>query len=442
MNYLNDTHKKISLLDYTIFFGAIAFFTLKVIYSSGELSPDSIQYLSQAQNLWDFKANFPLGYSLFIKMISLFTGSLFISSKLVNLLSYIGVVLFSYRKNFFLPHTILIFSFYPLINMYPLTSSEPLYYLINYLIIYYTYQYIQNGFSIKDTVILFILSFILVSVRFSGIFVIVSLVGFLIYFNFKRKESLKALIFPAVAVSAGGILYLIVNYFYSGFFLGARDHLHLSPAPPVEFLSKIFQSTLQDFSFLNMIIHKGVLSRITSLHIFVSAALLVLFIFIIFKKRKDLSFFNLYLIFSFIGITLGILYSYYTTAIDHSIRVKSNAYLYLIFFIFLNLPTNSLKYIKIFTILILGLNIITIFKYSESILSYRSRFNKMVCTTKEKTAYITYKNVMDLNETNHSSVLLFQAYLIDKGYSIQPSTEQNKNAPGCHYTALEIIHSK
>ncbi|ROI02191.1 hypothetical protein EGI16_15040 [Chryseobacterium sp. G0240] len=437
---VEDTSGKISVVDYFIFSGALIFIILKTVYSSGELTPDSIQYLLQAQNLWGYKVNFPLGYPFLIKIVSFVTGSLLIASKVINILAYLGTVLFSYRKKFFLSQTILIFSFYPFINLYSPSLSEPLYFFINYLIIYYVYQYIKEGFTIKNTVHLSLLFFFLVSVRFSGVFVLAAVLAFLAYFNFKNKYPAKSFIIPAVSVTVGALAYLIINHMYSGFALGRRDHLYIPPASLMEFMPKMLWSALNDFSFLNTILHKGILNRITSFNIFIGTVLFILFIFLIVKKRKQLSYFNVYLIFSFIIITLGILYSYYTTGIDNTIRIKSNAYLYMIFFIFLNSKNYLTRFFQGFVIFSLLFNCLTIIKYAENIISYLPKFSRLICPSKDKIVYITYKDIRDEKERNHSSVLFFKAYLIDKGYSIEISDDGNQKAPGCHVTTSEIIN--
>ena len=91
----------------------LIYFYVQIIFSSGKLSPDSLQYLRQADDFWNYKINFPLGYPLIIKLFTFFSGSSFWASKMVNIFCYLGVLLFSYKKKFYFKETILLFSFLP-----------------------------------------------------------------------------------------------------------------------------------------------------------------------------------------------------------------------------------------------------------------------------------------------------------------------------------------
>lgn len=435
-------NSKITAFDYTVFFGTIIYFILKVMYSSGELTPDGITYLQQAQDFWHYKANFPLGYPLAIKLLSFFTGSFFVASKLVNILAYIGIVLFSYRKNFFLSQTILVFSFYPFLNVYPISLSEPLYYFFNYLIIYYVYNYTREGFSTKHTIYLSFLFFLLISVRFSGIFVLISVLVYLAFLLFKKFHSVRSFIILSASLSAGALAYLLINYMYCGFALGQRDHLHINPVPIVDFISKISVSTLKDFSFLNVIIHKGILHRISALNIFVGIALVSFCAYIFIQKRKNKDYFNFYLIISLIIVLSGILYSYYTTKIDDTIRIKSNAYLYLILFIALNVSKKNIIYAQTFAALILSINCFSVIKYYGEITNYEVKFSQLIQDCKDRKVDILYKEIQDSNEKNHSAVLRFKAFLIDKEYTIVESDEAQQNGSACQVSTSEIINKK
>ncbi|MCW3160403.1 hypothetical protein [Chryseobacterium oryctis] len=436
---LSEREKKSIALDILVFLGVIAYFVLRIIYSSGEFTPDSIQYLQQAQDFWDYKVNFPLGYPFLINIFSLFTGSLIIASKLINILSYIGIILFSYKKKFFFPQTLFIFSFYPFLGLYTLTLSESVYYFFNYLIIYFVYKIIEGGFNTKRIFSLAILFFILTSIRFSGVFVFATAIAFLGYITFKKKYSIKSYSFLVISTLFGVLSYLLINYLYCGFPLGQRDHLHIEPENCIEFISRISVSTCKDFSFLNAIIHKGLLNKISFINIFVGAVLIITAFLVLLKKGKKISYFNLYLAFSFIGILLTLLYSYYTTRIDDTIRIKSNVYLYLVLLIAFNIPRSIINYAKVFVIFTLGINSFTLIKHSESIIKHIPKYETLICKTNDKSINIIYKNYKDSNEKNNSAVLLFKAILIDKGYKFLDSEQPDPKVSNCQIQTSEII---
>jgi len=411
---------KNTLLNVLVIFCSLIFISIRLMYSSGMLTPDSIQYLKQADNFWEYKTNFPLGYPLAIKIASCITGSLFTASKLVNLFSYLGVIIFSYRKKFYFPQTLIVFSCYPLINFYAYSISEPLYFFINYLVIYTVYQIIQNGFTAKRSVILAILFFLLISVRFSGIFVFAVSSFFLAYITLKKRITLSSFLKTALLSASGSILYLMINYLYCGYILGERNHLTVESA---EFFTVFIPNTISsfgnDFSIFNAILHKALLARVSFLNVYAGLGMIFSAFLYAIIKRKSITPFSGYLLFGFTGILISLFYSYYTTYIDDTIRIKSNAYVYLFLFIVINLPREIIGYIKIIIIGTLIFNSVTVFIYSENIMTFISQYEKTISNAPpEKKIHIIYKNIKDKNERNNARLLLFKAILIDKGYQI------------------------
>lgn len=411
---------KNTLLDFLVISCSLMFIYIRLVYSSGMLTPDSIQYFNQANDFWKYKVNFPLGYPLTIKTLSFITGSLFSASKLINLFSYLGIIIFSYRKKFYFSQTLIVFSFYPLINFYSYSISEPLYFFINYIIIYIISKIIDSGFSAKSSITLFSLFFLLVSVRFSGIFIFAVSILFMLYITFKKKYSLRSFLNTAALSSLGIIIYLIINYLYCGYIFGKRNHLEVKH---IEFFSvfvpKMIFSIGKNFSIFNAILHKGILAKISFFHMYVGLGMIFFPVLYALIKKKEISDFSIYLLFGFGGILVSLFYSYYITYIDDSIRIQSNAYLYLILFIVINLPKNTINYIKILIIGILIFNSVTVLIYSENIKTYISRYEKLIdSSSRDKKMFIIYKNINDNNERNDARLLLFKAILIDKNYQI------------------------
>jgi hypothetical protein len=432
--------KKNNILDSFVIAGVMIFFSINILFSSGQIRPDSIQYFLQAQDFWNYKVNFPLGYSFCIKIFSLITSNYFIASKLINILSYLTIILFSYKKKFFFPQTILIFSFYPFVNFYFLSLSEPLFYLFNYLIIYVIYKIIEKGFSTKYTFSLGALFFFLISVRFSGLFIFFTAILFLGLITYKKKYSLKSFLIVFIISSIGVLSYLIINYCYCGFILGQREHLKLIHASGIEFTLKLALSTFKHFSFLNIFISKGIISRISFLNVWIGASILIISFVIVWKKRKKLNYFNYYLIFSLLGITASLVYSFYTTKIDDSIRIKSNVYLYLLFFLSLNISKNAVNYCKIFSIIGLYINIFTVVEYSKSIFYHIKKYEVLISNSHDKTIEILYEDLNDNTITSHAQILFFKTILIDKGYKIYEGEKKpNPKNSKYHIKASDII---
>lgn len=434
----NNEEKTNTIINSLVFFGALLLVVLQNFLSTGNISSDSINYVLQAQKFWEYKINFPLGYPLLIKFFSHITGSLFIASKLINIISYLGIIYISYKKKFYFQHTILIFSFYPFIAFYSSTLSEPLFYFFNYLIIYTVYQIIKNGLQKKYIAILSILFFLLVSIRFSGLFVFVGTITFLVYLLQQKKYPLSSYFYLCASSTIGVILYLYINYLYCGYLLGQRSHLHNEVEDFIPFILQILKSTFHDFSFLNIIIHKGALRIVSPLNIWIGITLILFSICLFIKKTS--TYFSLYLFITFAVLFLTMFYSYYTTIIDNTIRIKSNAYLYLLFYLLINSPKKLIIYFKWLTVIILIFNSLTLIRFSGNINNLVTHYEKLICNSNHKIVHIVYKNNDFEKNRNNAKLLLFKAILIDRNYIIIEEIENSSIKPfPCKIYASEII---
>ncbi|MDQ1102446.1 glucose dehydrogenase [Chryseobacterium sp. SORGH_AS 1048] len=185
--------------------------------------------------------------------------------------------------------------------------------------------------------------------------------------------------------------------------------------------------------------HKGILSRISFIHIYTGLGLIIIALLIVFKKRKKLSNFNLYLLFSFCGILLSIFYSYYTTVIDDNIRIKSNAFLYLEMIIVFNIPRHVLNSLKVFVLLILGLNSFTLITHYKNTAHLLEKYDTFIKDCDQKRVHILYKNFKNKKERNDAAVLFFKMRLIDKGFQIDESESPASSDSGCRINTSEII---
>ena len=340
----------------------LIYFYVQIIFSSGKLSPDSLQYLRQADDFWNYKINFPLGYPLIIKLFTFFSGSSFWASKMVNIFCYLGVLLFSYKKKFYFKETILLFSFYPLIQFYAFTWSESLFFFLLYLFIFLVNRIIIKGLTSSKIVFVAILIFAITSVRFSSVFItfptmMTVLLNKNIYWQKRAKFSLISIF--AVAT------YLLINYFYSGYLMGKREHLLIEPQNIIVFSKKVSLSFLRDFSFLNAFDHKFISSLPLGIHYFTTILFLLALLILCIRKLPMEKWVNYLLITagcSFIGICL----SYYKIRIDDSIRIKSAVYFFLLF-AFLIISSKAFKLIAAYIVTIVLLcNIATYLYYSQS----------------------------------------------------------------------------
>lgn len=207
--------------------------------SSGYLSPDSIYYLSLAQNLLDnnsfqlyspnmkkeFFAIWPVGYPFLIFMIAKITGlSVFLASKLLNILS-IGIVLFFFKrlfnKNAYLYG--LIFFFASFVEIYSYSWSETVF--IFCLVWFSTSIYLLiTEVKINPLLYLGILlsSLFLFLSRYIGSFSfgLIGLMG--LYYFFIKKDKSKSIFLISIALINLTLMsfYLYHNFIETGYLTG------------------------------------------------------------------------------------------------------------------------------------------------------------------------------------------------------------------------------
>lgn len=356
---------------------SLAFIVVSIIYQSGNLSPDSIQYMLQARDFWSYKVNFPLGYPALIRTLSLFTNNdYFWASKLINIVSYFLIVGYCYKKRFFFEAFLFIFSFYPFILFYGTSLSEPVFFLILTILLAKIYELSENK---KDKTLylkLMLLFFALVSVRFTGIFFGIATIIYFYYLLYRKTLILKQFLCLSISVIVGIGLYLTVNKLYCGFFLGERAHLRIQAQDIITFLKERTNAFLTDFSFLKVFLHNRINNLHNSIHWAVGLMMILLFIFRLFKAKNTKTF-SILLVVSGLVSLASLLYSYYTVKIDDNIRIKSLVFYFIMLLLFLNISEKILWYAKSTLILITSVNIVTYFIYSEPYFNSYKRLKTM-----------------------------------------------------------------
>lgn len=202
---------------------------------------DSQYYLESGRNILDgngytifeekdfqWNGTFPAGYSLAIAMVSFFTKiDVLWASKIVNI-GTTGIWFFSLNSWFGRSKSVLIGGILILgsfLKLWAYTWSEPLFLVILFCWTYHFYQFsISSEISISRLIPVFLLGFLMMLVRYAGIFIIPSIIICSVYY-FQKKEKDKSLAaaFLSFFWSAGLVSYLFLNYKNSGeLYGGAR----------------------------------------------------------------------------------------------------------------------------------------------------------------------------------------------------------------------------
>ena len=200
--------------------------------SAGGIGADSLSYFGIASDFPRLITNlFPLGFPALIKVLHSVFQDYFWASKVLNVLMVIGILLFSYFKQFYFKETVLLFTGKTLFFALNIISSEgPFLFLLYFLIFFFHEKFQEKIKSGTFVICASILMVLLFTVRYSGIYIYGGIGLFWVVMILRRKTfPLKADLFRFLVVSGIGIVgYLSFNFFTFGSFTG--EHLRGAPA--------------------------------------------------------------------------------------------------------------------------------------------------------------------------------------------------------------------
>ncbi len=200
--------------------------------SAGGIGADSLSYFGIASDFPKLITNlFPLGFPALIKVFHSVFQDYFWASKVLNVLMVIGILLFSYFKQFYFRETVLLFTGKTLFFALNIVSSEGPFIFLLYFLIYFFYEKFKE--KIKSGTFVFcasILMVLLFTVRYSGIYIYLGVGLFWLLMVMRGKHlSIKNDLLKFLVVSGIGIAgYLSFNFFTFGSFTG--EHLRGVPA--------------------------------------------------------------------------------------------------------------------------------------------------------------------------------------------------------------------
>lgn len=219
--------KKISVILFPILYVVTIIICIYFSYNKG-LTGDTGDYFQMAENLPKLTNNiFPLLYSITIYVISLIGLSTFTSSKIVGLICLIIILSISIRNNFYKKEIILTLGF-KIFSIFYFSWSEPLFITLFIVYIYLYHQYEEKKISnIKFTFLASTILFLLFITRYSGLFILISLIIYQFWNYLKDKKINYTLIKTTFISGCLSILYLIFNYLNFGNFFGDRKRFEL-----------------------------------------------------------------------------------------------------------------------------------------------------------------------------------------------------------------------
>ena len=240
---IKEKYIQISLVIITVVMTILRF----LLNEKGRTNPDSIRYLRFAHVFPEIDNTItPIGYPLFIKFFTIFGADEFWSSKIVGVFSLLFIILFAWRKNFFLKETIVLCSLFSFLSIFAFTMSEALILPFVFLFVYCANEIINGKLTGGKAVFYLSLSLIaLYNIRYSSLFFIggTGLFGLI----FWKKIYSKIFIFSAI-VGLGfivGYKFLFIDYFNSSYL---STSLEIGLYPTSKLLKELGQGLATTFN--------------------------------------------------------------------------------------------------------------------------------------------------------------------------------------------------
>ncbi|MDR1876308.1 MAG: hypothetical protein LBQ84_01645 [Flavobacteriaceae bacterium] len=194
----------------------------------GGITSDTLSYFKLAKDFPHVKNSlFPVGYPILLKIGHFFTGEFYFSSRIIGILSYALIGIFSYYKRFYFRETVIILTCKFFMSIYTNSISEDIFLTILYFQIYYFHEYLSgNKKGIRFILPITILTIYMVMVRYSGVYIYCATGLFFLYYTLRNNYLSKILsksYFYYLLFSFLGIgVYLVYNYMNFGGFFGEQ----------------------------------------------------------------------------------------------------------------------------------------------------------------------------------------------------------------------------
>lgn len=314
-----------------------------LLNEKGRVNPDSIRYMRQAHLLPIIdNTTAPLGYPFSIKTLTYIGLDEFWSSKLIGILAFTIMLIFSYRKRFYFKEVVATSALFSFVSIFSYTMSEALTLPFVFFLIYLSKEIIDGKLSSTKAIIgLSILLIILYNIRYSALFIMAA-VGWFGLLNIKKYYG-KYFIISAIV----GIAFIIFfKFFYIDYFNKnyVDSFLNIGLKPTSQLLIECFQGLTTSFNpFVHIADPNG-----GKINFFIYgiglANIIVLSILIIKNKLTDIQ--KLMIWISIIGITCSyfVQYFYSVNAIDYRLLSPFILPIWLVYFQLLFKNLGSLTY--------------------------------------------------------------------------------------------------
>lgn len=245
---IKEKYIQISMVIITVVMTILRF----MLNEKGRVTPDSIRYMRFADVLPTIDNTItPLGYPASIKFFTFFGTDEFWSSKLVGILSFLLIIFFARKKDFYLRESIVICSLLSFVSIFSATLSEALMLPFIFLMMYVADAVIQQKWSRSKSIVYLTFSLILLfNIRYSALFIIggTGLFGLLSF----RKNYAVSFVVSAFLAGLFIVLYkfLFIDYFNENY---VTQFLEMGLKPTSQLLQEFLTGVIVSFNpFIHM----------------------------------------------------------------------------------------------------------------------------------------------------------------------------------------------
>ena len=302
-----------------------------LLNEKGRVNPDSIRYMRFAHVLPEVDNTItPLGYPVAIRFFTFFGTDEFWASKIVGIVSFLFIVFFAWKNNFYFRESVLACSIFSFVSIFSFTMSEGLMLPFVFLFLYVVHQILTLKISGLKAVFYLSLSLIaLYNIRYSALFFIggTGLFGLLSF----RKSYFKTLIVSAVIGFAFiiGYKFLFIDRFNSNY---VNEFLEIGLHSTSKLLIEFVQGMATSFNpFIHIADPNG--GKINFAIYGIGAANLILMAYLfISKKLSDIDIFYLFTGGFGIVCSFFIQYFYSITPLDYRLLAPFTFPVWLVYF--------------------------------------------------------------------------------------------------------------
>ncbi|MDR6514103.1 hypothetical protein [Chryseobacterium camelliae] len=218
-----------------------------LLNEKGRITPDSIRFMRFARRLPAIDNTIaPPGYPAAIRLFTFLGTDEFWSSKIIGIVSLLGIFLFAWKKNFYFREVLITCSLFSFVSIFSFTLSEAFILPFIFILLYVSDLVIREKLPLRKAV--FYLSFLLIlmyTIRYNALFII-GASGLFGLVSWRKKYSAAFTVSAALAcIYVVAYKFLFIDYFTQDYI---KNVLEGGSQNIPELLTELFQGLCTTFN--------------------------------------------------------------------------------------------------------------------------------------------------------------------------------------------------